>query len=55
MTTYECQFCVETYLTKEVRLKHEEVCLENGLTAQERFDAKMRQAKEKAAHDAKNK
>ena len=36
-----CKFCSVGYLSNEVRLEHEKICIRNDMTAKQRFDVKM--------------
>lgn len=47
MTLYQCSFCENSFSSDEEQKKHEEVCIKNGKTDQERFEAKKRLAEQK--------
>ncbi len=36
---YQCSYCKNSYLSDEKRKNHEEVCIKNGKTDQQRFKA----------------
>lgn len=42
MTFFQCSYCEDSFRSDEERKKHEEVCVKNGKTDKERFEAKMR-------------
>ena len=40
MTLYQCSFCENSFRSDEERKKHEQVCVKNGKTEQEHFEAR---------------
>lgn len=36
---YQCLYCKNSYLSDKKRKNHEEVCVKNGKTGQQRFEA----------------
>jgi len=44
---YKCSFCEYSFRTDEERKEHEEICIKNGKTEQERFEARKRLAERK--------
>jgi len=47
MAFYQCSFCENSLRSDEERKEHEEVCVKNGKTEQERFEARKRLAERK--------
>jgi len=42
MTLFQCSYCENSFRSDEERKKHEEICVKNGKTEKDRFQAKMR-------------
>jgi hypothetical protein len=42
MIFHQCSFCENSFRSDEERKKHEEVCVKNGKTKQERFAARKK-------------
>lgn len=47
MPFYKCSYCEVSLRTNEERKDHEEICVKNGKTEKERFEARQRQAGKK--------
>lgn len=47
MAFYQCSFCENSFRADKERKEHEEVCVKNGKTDQERFEARKRLAERK--------
>ena len=39
---YKCSFCEYSFSSDEKRKEHEEVCIKNGKTERERFEARKK-------------
>lgn len=42
---YQCSFCENSFRSDKERKEHEEICVKNGKTERERFEAKKQLAK----------
>lgn len=41
MSFHQCSYCEKSYQSDEERKNHEKVCVKNGKTEQERFNARQ--------------
>ena len=47
MALHQCSFCKNSFYSDEERKEHEDVCVKNGMTEQERFESRKRLAERK--------